>query len=78
MQVIDVPGGALNNVITFQNGAAFIVDSSLDLGSENAQRLNFKFTGAKLKLPKRTISLPPFGKGWWVSATVPHDTGGPM
>ena len=78
MQVIDVPGGALNNVITFQNEAAFIVDSSLDLDSENPQRLRFKFSGAKLKLPKRTISLPPFGKGWWVSAIVLPDTGGPI
>ena len=66
LQVIDVPGRALNNVITFQNGAAFIVDSSLDLDADNPQRLNFKFSGAKLKLPKRTISLPPFGKGWCV------------
>ncbi|CAL5220831.1 g2911 [Coccomyxa viridis] len=64
-QVVDVPGGALNNVITFQNGAAFIVDSSLDLDADNPQRLNFKFSGAKLKLPKRTVSLPPFGKGWF-------------
>ena len=61
-QVIDVAAGSLNNVITFPPDGAFIVDSTLDVGSD--QRLNFKFTAAKLKLPNRTISLPPFGQGW--------------
>ena len=62
LQVIDVAAGRLNNVITFPPDGAFIVDSSLDVGSD--QRLNFRFTGARLKLPNRTVSLPPFGQGW--------------
>lgn len=31
---------------------------------EGDQRLRFKFSGAQLKLPKRTVPLPPFGQGW--------------
>ena len=61
---MDVPGQSLNNVITCRNEAAFIVDSDLDTDPDNAQRLNFKFSGAQLKLPRRTVKLPPFGKGW--------------
>ena len=62
MQVIDVDAGRLNNVITFPPDGAFIVDSRIDV--EGDQRLRFKFSGAQLKLPKRTVSLPPFGQGW--------------
>jgi hypothetical protein len=54
--------GSLNNVITFPPDGAFIVDSSLEVGGD--QRLYFKFTAAQLKLPNRTILLPPFGQGW--------------
>ena len=38
------------------------VSSTLSRASD--QRLDFHFTGAALKLPKRSIKLPPFGKGW--------------
>ncbi|BDA47523.1 probable plastid-lipid-associated protein 11, chloroplasti [Coccomyxa sp. Obi] len=62
-QVIDVGNGSLNNVITFPPDGAFIVDSSLDVVGE--QRTNFKFRGAQLKLSERSISLPPFGQGWF-------------
>ena len=61
------------NLITFDNGAAFIVNSSLDLGDD--KRCAFEFTGAKLCLPPpkdkeegsegNAVSLPPFGKGWF-------------
>ena len=67
LQVIDVAAGSLNNVITFPPDGAFIVDSSLDVTS--AQRLSFKFSGARLKLPKRAVSLPPFGQGWYGAAS---------
>jgi hypothetical protein len=63
LQVIDLENSKLGNVITFPPDGAFIVDSSLS--REGNQRLNFKFTAAKLKLPARTISLPPYGQGWW-------------
>eukprot|EP00884_Botryococcus_braunii_P020507 jgi/Botrbrau1/713/Bobra.160_2s0036.1 len=62
-QVIDVDNSKLGNVITFPPDGAFIVDSTLS--REGRQRLNFKFTAAKLKLPSRTISLPPYGQGWF-------------
>jgi hypothetical protein len=66
-QVIDADAGRLQNVITFSNGAAFVVESTLEVvvegrgeeeeGPEGEQRgplplrCNFKFTGATLKLP---------------------------
>ena len=62
MQVIDTESNHLQNVITFENGAAFVVDSDLWKGGQ--QRLNFKFSAAKLQLPSKTWKIPPFGKGW--------------
>lgn len=62
LQVIDTESKHLQNVITFENGAAFVVDSELWKGSQ--QRLNFKFSAAKLQLPSKTWKIPPFGKGW--------------
>ena len=62
MQVIDTPNSRLQNVITFKNGASFVVDSSLEAAGE--QRLAFKFMAARLNLPSRTWRIPPFGKGW--------------
>lgn len=62
LQVIDTGNSKLQNVITFKNGATFVVDSTLEAGGD--KRLVFKFTGAKLNLPSRTWRLPPFGKGW--------------
>ncbi|GLI63932.1 hypothetical protein VaNZ11_007073 [Volvox africanus] len=70
-QVIDTDsssnGGSssyLQNVITFPPEGAFIVDSSLTVAGR--QRVEFGFTGAKLKLPGgTTLGLPPFGKGWF-------------
>ncbi|KAK9836422.1 hypothetical protein WJX74_000143 [Apatococcus lobatus] len=62
-QVIDVDKGSLQNVITFPPDGAFLVESSL--GVVGDQRTDFKFSGAKLKLPRRTLNIPPFGKGWF-------------
>lgn len=62
LQVIDLGQSSLQNVITFENGASFVIDSSLEISSE--KRLTFKFSGARLNLPSRTWKLPPFGKGW--------------
>eukprot|EP00850_Spirogloea_muscicola_P013697 SM000094S24714 [mRNA] locus=s94:307657:309735:- [translate_table: standard] len=62
LQVIDVEKARLNNVILFPPSGAFIVDSTLQVASH--QRMNFRFTGAKLKTVGRTFGLPPFGQGW--------------
>ena len=62
MQVIDTDSGSLQNVITFENGASFVVDSSLE--KTGNKRLVFKFSGARLNLPSKSWNLPPFGKGW--------------
>lgn len=64
-QIIDLEqGGRLQNLITFDNGAAFVVNSSL--GLESSGRCTFKFNEAKLCLPSRSdFSLPPYGQGWF-------------
>jgi hypothetical protein len=80
-QVIDAEAGRLQNVITFTNGAAFVVDSTLEVveGDEEEEddddaaptpplplRCQFQFTSATLKLPSgKQIKLPPAGKGWF-------------
>jgi hypothetical protein len=40
LQVIDVPGGALNNVITFPPSGAFVVDGDIEI--QPPQRVNFR------------------------------------
>lgn len=63
LQVIDVEGGCLQNVITFPPEGAFIVNSSISIAGP--QRTEFQFNAATLKLPGgRALPLPPFGKGW--------------
>jgi hypothetical protein len=81
-QVIDADGGRLQNVITFSNGARFVVESTLSVddddedeqeeeGSPLPLRCYFKFTGAALKLPSgRAINLPPAGQGWFDTTFV--------
>lgn len=69
LQVIDTASSRLQNVITFVNGASFVVDSKLQ--KEGPQRLAFQFSAAKLNLPSRTWQLPPFGKGWSVLSDRP-------
>eukprot|EP00873_Tetraselmis_striata_P036818 jgi/Tetstr1/457082/TSEL_043743.t1 len=64
-QVIDVEGGTLQNVITFPPDGAFIVTSGVSVAGP--QRMDFKFSAAKLKLPKRDIPFPPVGQGWFES-----------
>ena len=81
-QVIDVPAGSLQNVITFPPGdGAFVVDSSCypddEAGaSPNPARLNFKFGAARLDAwgKEGWLRLPPVGQGWF--DTVWLDPGG--
>jgi hypothetical protein len=40
LQVIDVPGGALNNVITFPPSGAFVVNGEIEV--QPPQRVNFR------------------------------------
>lgn len=61
-QVIDTKQGSLTNVIEFPPDGAFIVDSGISIAG--ADRCEFSFTGAKLKLPSREFTVPPVGKGW--------------
>ena len=62
MQVIDTDASTLQNVITFPPHGAFAVESRIELSGD--KRVNFEFIGAKLKLPRRDLKLPPYGKGW--------------
>jgi hypothetical protein len=64
-QVIDLAANTLQNVITFGSmEAAFVVDSYINVAG--AQRVEFKFRGAELKLSSgRTWRLPPVGQGWF-------------
>ena len=62
MQVIDTDGAWLQNVITFPPEGAFIVNSSIEVASD--QRMQFKFQDAVFKVNGRNFTLPPFGKGW--------------
>lgn len=62
-QPIDVAGGTLRNVITFPPSGAFVVDAAISVASR--QRVEFRFSRAELRLPRRTIGVPPFGRGWF-------------
>jgi hypothetical protein len=65
-QVIDTAAGTLQNVIEFPPEGAFLVNSSLDWVGDG--RTDFKFSGARIKLPKgRSLGLPPVGQGWFKS-----------
>ncbi|KAF7017883.1 unnamed protein product [Triticum aestivum] len=63
LQVIDVPAGSLNNVITFPPSGAFVVNGSIEI--QPPQRVNFRFTRAMLKGGNWEVPFPPFGKGWF-------------
>ncbi|KAL2634140.1 hypothetical protein R1flu_005619 [Riccia fluitans] len=65
LQIIDVGRNKLQNVITFPPTGLFLVDSTIEVVS--AQRVNFKFTGASLKVGELKIPVPPFGQGWFES-----------
>lgn len=80
-QVIDADAGRLQNVITFANGASFVVDSTLEVVERQAEegedegplplRCNFRFTSASLKRASgKEIKLPPAGKGWFDTVYV--------
>jgi len=64
-QVIDVETGLLQNVILFgeESEKMLLINSTLQPTSD--VRVDFKFEQAELRLTKRTIRLPPFGKGWF-------------
>ncbi|RWR87458.1 putative plastid-lipid-associated protein 11 [Cinnamomum micranthum f. kanehirae] len=65
LQVIDVEGGTLNNVITFPPSGVFFVRSSIEIAS--TQRVNFRFSSAVLRGKNWEFPLPPFGQGWFES-----------
>lgn len=65
LQVIDVGGSRLNNVITFPPDGAFIVDSTITVVS--GQRVNFRFTRASLHGRGWNVPFPPYGQGWFDS-----------
>ncbi|CAM6120522.1 unnamed protein product [Calypogeia fissa] len=65
LQIIDVGSRTLNNVITFPPTGIFLVNSTIDV--ESAQRVNFKFTRASLRVGGWRIPFPPFGQGWFES-----------
>jgi PAP_fibrillin len=62
VQVIDMDGLTLQNVIVFPPKGAFIVNSSTAVAGK--QRMDFKFSNAILKLPQFSLTLPPVGAGW--------------
>ncbi|XP_031482184.1 probable plastid-lipid-associated protein 11, chloroplastic [Nymphaea colorata] len=65
LQVIDVEGRSLNNVITFPPSGVFFVRSGIQIASP--QRVNFRFTSAVLRGSGWELPLPPFGQGWFES-----------
>lgn len=65
LQVIDVASGTLNNVITFPPTGMFLVDSTIQI--ESAQRVNFEFIRASLRIGDWKIPIPSLGKGWFES-----------
>ncbi|XP_066328961.1 probable plastid-lipid-associated protein 11, chloroplastic [Miscanthus floridulus] len=71
LQVIDVPGGALNNVITFPPSGAFVVNGEIEV--QPPQRVNFRFTRAVLRGNKWEVPFPPFGKGWFDTVYLDDD-----
>ncbi|KAG0535237.1 hypothetical protein BDA96_04G348900 [Sorghum bicolor] len=71
LQVIDVPGGALNNVITFPPSGAFVVNGEIEV--QPPQRVNFRFTRAALRGNKWEVPFPPFGKGWFDTVYLDDD-----
>ncbi|CAN6460850.1 unnamed protein product [Victoria cruziana] len=65
LQVIDVEGRGLQNVITFPPSGVFFVRSVIQIAS--LQRVNFRFTSAVLRGSSWELPLPPFGQGWFES-----------
>ncbi len=65
MQIIDTDKATLQNVIVFPPKGAFVIETKIEQSGD--QRVKFEFEKAVLKLPKRDIKLPPYGKGWLVT-----------
>ena len=68
LQVIDTDALTLQNVITFPPDGAFVVQSKIELVGD--QRVQFEFVSASLKLPRRVLQLPPYGKGWYAQSHI--------
>lgn len=68
LQIIDVKGGNLQNVIEFPPSGSFVVESGLEISGP--QTCDFRFTKAFLNLPDKKIELPPTGKGWFKNVYV--------
>jgi len=62
-QIIDTDKATLQNVIVFPPKGAFVIETKIEQSGD--QRVKFEFEKAVLKLPKRDIKLPPYGKGWF-------------
>ncbi|KAF0894073.1 hypothetical protein E2562_033960 [Oryza meyeriana var. granulata] len=71
LQVIDVPGCALNNVITLPPSGAFVVNGTIEI--QPPQRVNFRFTRAMLRGSNWEVPFPPFGKGWFDTVYLDDD-----
>ncbi|KAG2567867.1 probable plastid-lipid-associated protein 11, chloroplastic [Panicum virgatum] len=71
LQVIDIPGGALNNVITLPPSGAFVVNGAIEV--QPPQRVNFRFTRAILRGSNWEVPFPPFGKGWFDTVYLDDD-----
>lgn len=65
VQIIDTDKATLQNVIVFPPKGAFVIETKIEQSGD--QRVTFEFEKAILKLPKRDIKLPPYGKGWSVT-----------
>lgn len=75
-QIIDLRKGRgrLQNLISFANGAAFIVNSELGLDESPSRRANFKFTDAQVVVPSgSSFGLPPVWQGLGEISTLASD-----
>jgi len=56
----------INNIIEFEGNSEFNVLGELEYSLNNIQRVNFKFSNAKLVIPPFiNLNIPPVGKGWF-------------